>query len=221
MSAFAKEDQTSSDESDSDNMLDHQVDYTYSSNSQDLRRLNLNTNRLNELGSFNSELWEKLIKQEIYLKSLLIQNLKRRTMTSNDVELLNHPSIDYLTNEELDRNSIVIEPSTSTPQSNKSISFSTKKDEKLIEWLKSIGCDNSAVIRKFVEEELTYDNVLKYIDKDHLKRLRLKLGVEITIWNAIEQERLMAKQKQLISNQIEDNKPESTSERQEEEEDKK
>lgn len=209
LSAFSKEDYSSSDESDSDN---NQVAYT--SNSQDLRRLNLNTNKLNELDSFNYELWDKLIRQEIYLKNILIQNLKRKTMTTNDVELLNHPSIDYLINDDYsDRNSnsFVLEPSTA--QSDKSVSFSNfKRDDKLIEWLKSINCDNST-IRKFIEEELTYENVLKYMDKDHLKRLRLKIGVEITIWNAIEQTRLMEKQREMINDQIEEIKPESTSER--------
>ena len=42
------------------------------------------------------------------------------------------------------------------------------------------------------------------MDKDHLKRLRLKLGVEITIWNEIEKERKLIKQSEHI-------KPESTS----------
>lgn len=132
LNAFSKEDQySSSDESDTDN---HPVDYTYSSNSQDLRRLNnLNSNRLNELGSFNAELWEKLIRQEIILKNILIQNLKRRTMTTNDVELLNHPSIDYLINDDSERNSYVVEP-TSTAQTDNSISI--KRDSKLIDWLK-------------------------------------------------------------------------------------
>lgn len=167
LNAFSKDDQySSSDESDSDN---RQVDYAYSSNSQDLRRLNLNTNRLSELGSFNSELWEKLIRQEIFLKNILIKSLKRKTMTSNEVELLNHPSIDYLINDDnSDRNSFVIEPSTA--QSDKSVSFAPtkKRDEKLVEWLKSINCDN-VTIEKFVQEELTYESVLTNIELRHLE----------------------------------------------------
>lgn len=86
----------------------------------------------------------------------------------------------------------------------------SKRDDKLIEWLKNIGCDN-LTIKRFVDQELTYDNVLKSIDRDDLKRLGLKLGVEITIWNEIYAERM--KQRQLANNQTEsteDNKPEST-----------
>lgn len=203
LGAFSKDDQySSSDESDSDN---RQVDYTYSSQSQDLRRLNLNTNRLSELGSFNSELWEKLIRQEIFLKNILIKSLKRKTMTSNEVELLNHPSIDYLINDDNSDRSFVIEPSTA--QSDKSVSFSTvKRDEKLVEWLKSVGCDNFT-IEKFVREELTYESVLNHMEKGHLQRLKLKLGVEIAVWNAIEQTREIEKQKQITNNQTESNKP--------------
>lgn len=111
LTAFSKEysQYSSSDESDSENC--NQIDYPYT-NSQDLRRLNnINSTRLNELGSFNNELWEKLVRQELILKTLLIQKLKRRTMTANDVESLNHPSIDYLMNEECssERNSFVVE----------------------------------------------------------------------------------------------------------------
>jgi serine/threonine protein kinase len=57
-------------------------------------------------------------------------------------------------------------------------------DEQLIEWLNDIQCDPFTV-QKFVGEDFTLENVLYDMTRDDLRKLGLRVGVEIKIWKQI------------------------------------
>ncbi|CAH1404104.1 unnamed protein product [Nezara viridula] len=65
-----------------------------------------------------------------------------------------------------------------------SVSSDTTPDNKLVNWLQSMNIEEQS-INKFVAEEYTLNDVLHYMGRDDLRRLQLKGGVELRIWNAI------------------------------------
>lgn len=61
-------------------------------------------------------------------------------------------------------------------------------DDKLVSWLESFDLDDLS-INKFVYEELAYNDVMNLMTRDDLRRLGLKAGPELRIWQQILLER--------------------------------
>ena len=61
-------------------------------------------------------------------------------------------------------------------------------DPKLVDWLKNAEASEEA-ITLFVQEELTYEDVMNLMTRQDIQRLGLKLGQEIRLWHAIQKER--------------------------------
>ncbi|XP_059083690.1 mitogen-activated protein kinase kinase kinase 5-like isoform X3 [Tigriopus californicus] len=61
-------------------------------------------------------------------------------------------------------------------------------DEELVRWLRELNLHEGS-IQKFVQEELTYSDVIGLMSRDDLRRLGLKAGPELRIWQAIQCQR--------------------------------
>ncbi|XP_058791363.1 mitogen-activated protein kinase kinase kinase 15 isoform X2 [Phymastichus coffea] len=57
-------------------------------------------------------------------------------------------------------------------------------DSPLIHWLQNLNVDSDAIDR-FINEEYILEDILVYINREDLRRLNLKGGVELKIWKAI------------------------------------
>ena len=57
-------------------------------------------------------------------------------------------------------------------------------DTKLRQWLRDLDLDESS-IRQFSEEDLTFHDVVTFMTREDLRSLKLKLGPELRIWDAI------------------------------------
>jgi len=64
------------------------------------------------------------------------------------------------------------------------LSHHDNRDQDLVNWLKNLAIDDKSV-DKFVNEDLTLNDVLELMYRDDLKRLGLKAGPELRIWRAI------------------------------------
>ena len=61
-------------------------------------------------------------------------------------------------------------------------------DTKLRQWLRDLDLDESS-IRRFSDEDLTFNDVIAFMTREDLRSLKLKLGPELRIWDAIKKER--------------------------------
>ena len=57
-------------------------------------------------------------------------------------------------------------------------------DAKLRQWLRDLDLDENS-IRQFSEEDLTFNDVVTFMTREDLRSLKLKLGPELRIWDAI------------------------------------
>ncbi|XP_039277638.1 mitogen-activated protein kinase kinase kinase 15 isoform X1 [Nilaparvata lugens] len=60
----------------------------------------------------------------------------------------------------------------------------SSSDNKLVEWLQNIGLDQRS-IDKFLLEEYCLEDILYYVNREDIRRLRLRGGVELRVWKAI------------------------------------
>ncbi|KAK2575933.1 hypothetical protein KPH14_007295 [Odynerus spinipes] len=60
----------------------------------------------------------------------------------------------------------------------------SRRDEALINWLQDLEVDEVSIDR-FLYEEYTLEDVLNYFTRDDIRRLNLRGGVELRIWQAI------------------------------------
>ncbi|XP_065574555.1 mitogen-activated protein kinase kinase kinase 15-like [Artemia franciscana] len=61
-------------------------------------------------------------------------------------------------------------------------------DPALQQWLISLNLD-SGVIAKFILEDYRLDDVLNFMERDDLRRLNLRAGVELRLYRAIQEYR--------------------------------
>ena len=61
-------------------------------------------------------------------------------------------------------------------------------DAKLRQWLRDLDLDESS-IRRFSEEDLTFHDCVTFMTREDLRSLKLKLGPELRIWDAIMKQR--------------------------------
>ena len=65
-------------------------------------------------------------------------------------------------------------------------------DAKLRQWLRDLDLDESS-IRRFSEEDLTFHDCVTFLTREDLRSLKLKLGPELRIWDAIMKQRGLSK----------------------------
>lgn len=65
-----------------------------------------------------------------------------------------------------------------------SVSDTSAQDDGLFDWLEKLGVDESSQ-EKFRDEELCFEDVLTYVTRSDLSKLKLRIGVELRIWKAI------------------------------------
>nr|XP_045590226.1 mitogen-activated protein kinase kinase kinase 15-like isoform X3 [Procambarus clarkii] len=79
--------------------------------------------------------------------------------------------------------------SPSLPQELPMIHVSSRNiDMELVRWLQSLSIDRD-VIDKFLAEDYTKDDVLTWMTRDDLRRMRMRGGVELRIWRSVVQHR--------------------------------
>eukprot|EP00095_Tigriopus_kingsejongensis_P009279 maker-scaffold2334_size17013-snap-gene-0.5 protein:Tk09279 transcript:maker-scaffold2334_size17013-snap-gene-0.5-mRNA-1 annotation:"mitogen-activated protein kinase kinase kinase 5" len=61
-------------------------------------------------------------------------------------------------------------------------------DEELVDWLRNLDLNDGSV-QRFVNEDLTYSDVMSLMSRDDLRRLGLRAGPELRIWKAIQTQR--------------------------------
>ncbi|XP_030851263.1 mitogen-activated protein kinase kinase kinase 5 isoform X4 [Strongylocentrotus purpuratus] len=63
------------------------------------------------------------------------------------------------------------------------------KQEELSSWLQAVGLDEDS-IRRFIEEDLTLPLVLNSMTRDDLRSLKIRVGAQVRIWDAVQQHRM-------------------------------
>lgn len=58
-------------------------------------------------------------------------------------------------------------------------------DQSLVDWLRYTVQVDEMTIERFVYEQYTLDDVLNYVMRDDIRRLNLRGGIELRIWQAI------------------------------------
>ncbi|XP_046667133.1 mitogen-activated protein kinase kinase kinase 15 isoform X2 [Homalodisca vitripennis] len=148
--------------------------------------------QMNGLRAENQRLMQELLDgQKVYqtlLKQALEDHRLQLTALRQVVEqmglvtsLLNH----------IDRESSESETSAHTPESNggerllPQISVTDSSvDPRLVEWLRTLRIDQCS-IDKFLQEEYCLDDVLHYVNREDIRKLGLRGGVELRVWKAI------------------------------------
>nr|XP_054752749.1 mitogen-activated protein kinase kinase kinase 15-like isoform X1 [Lytechinus pictus] len=63
------------------------------------------------------------------------------------------------------------------------------EQEELVSWLQSIALDEDS-IRRFIEEDFTLPLVLNSMTRDDLRSLKIRVGAQVRIWDAVQQHRM-------------------------------
>ncbi|XP_017889680.1 mitogen-activated protein kinase kinase kinase 15 isoform X2 [Ceratina calcarata] len=124
--------------------------------------------------SYQALLQQVLEEQRAQVSTLtrLCENINRRTMRQesgyNSTVLGNTPSQQV---------SLIV---TDTPSSTTSCI-----DQALVDWLKYTVQIDEMTIERFVYEQYTLEDVLNHVTRDDIRRLNLRGGIELRIWQAI------------------------------------
>ncbi|KAL0108005.1 hypothetical protein PUN28_014935 [Cardiocondyla obscurior] len=135
----------------------------------------------------NTRLLQELIESQKSYQILLQQALEEQRAQVNTLihlcESINRRSI----RQESGYNSCIF--GNISQQSTSSMTTDTHSnvlhpDRALIDWLQNLQVDETS-IERFLYEEYTLEDILRYITRDDLRRLNLRGGIELRIWQAI------------------------------------
>ncbi|XP_043517864.1 mitogen-activated protein kinase kinase kinase 15 isoform X5 [Frieseomelitta varia] len=136
----------------------------------------------------NLRLLQELIENQKSYQTLLQQILEEQSAQVNALTRLCENINRRTTRQESGYNSSVsgntVQQPISLIVSNTSTSTTSCNDQALIEWLQSLQIDEMSIDR-FLYEQYTLDNILNHVTREDIRRLNLRGGTELRIWQAI------------------------------------
>ncbi|XP_012153342.1 apoptotic signal-regulating kinase 1 isoform X3 [Megachile rotundata] len=136
----------------------------------------------------NMKLLQELIDSQKLYQGLLQQILDEQRAQVNTLTRLCENINKRITRQESGYNSSIsgntLQQPVSLIVSNSHSSTDPYADQALVEWLQSLQIDE-ATIERFMYEQYTLDDVLNHISRDDIRRLNLRGGIELRIWQAI------------------------------------
>ncbi|XP_065214515.1 mitogen-activated protein kinase kinase kinase 15 [Planococcus citri] len=170
------------------NSLIHKITSVHTDNERQLQQLLQDEKELNVL--LNG--WNKRNKKLINLLTKLVDkhNFEQpsSTETGKDVVSSSQKQTRSASSRSTDSGgNTSIKSKSCDPEENSNVTVIPKSevDINLINWLTKMKVDQRS-INKFIAEEYTLDDLLHYITRYDLKKMSLKGGIELRIWNSIQ-----------------------------------
>ncbi|XP_029160402.1 LOW QUALITY PROTEIN: mitogen-activated protein kinase kinase kinase 15 [Nylanderia fulva] len=134
----------------------------------------------------NMKLLQELIESQKTYQTLLQQALEEQRLQVNTLTHLCENINRRTTRQESGYNSCILpnlfQQSTSSTDTHNSTTL--HPDMALVNWLRDLQVDDTSIDR-FTYEEYTLEDILHHVTRDDLRRLNLRGGIELRIWQAI------------------------------------
>ncbi|XP_034179583.1 apoptotic signal-regulating kinase 1 isoform X4 [Osmia lignaria lignaria] len=136
----------------------------------------------------NMKLLQELIESQKSYQTLLQQILdEQRAQVNTLTRLCENINRKTLRQESGYNSSIsgnMVQPAVSLIVSDSNSSAVPCTDQALVEWLQNLQIDEAS-IERFMYEQYTLKDVLEHVSRDDIRRLNLRGGIELRIWQAI------------------------------------
>ena len=136
----------------------------------------------------NMKLLQELIESQKSYQTLLQQILDEQRAQVNTLtrlcENINRKTIRQESGYNSSISGNMVQPAISLIVSDSNSSAVPCTDQALVEWLQNLQIDEAS-IERFMYEQYTLKNVLEHVSRDDIRRLNLRGGIELRIWQAI------------------------------------